>query len=187
MTTFYSPHYGPDVGETNHFTTLSAPVPAVPVGIKHARVRHQSAQIIVPALTDLADGDIIRLFDLRSSDRLIELFFSMDANWGATATFDIGLYLKGANNAGAVVDANLFSTADDWQNAQARVDVLTDGTLDDWDRGKQLWELVNAVTASTYAADPQVLFTVAVTATANITQVVGAVEFLCEATYVDGD
>ena len=53
--------------------------------------------------------------------------------------------------------------------------------------GKVIVTDISAPLNIAYAADPQVLFTVAVTATANITQVVGAVEFLCEATYVDGD
>ena len=188
MTDFYSNHYGPDVGETNHFTTLSSPVPQVSVGLKHSRLRRTAAQLTVPAATNLADDDVIRLLDLKSSDRLIHLYTSMDGNWGATATFNVGLYLKnGESNNGAEVDEDLFVAGADWQNAVARVDQLAVGTLDDWDRGKALWEQVNAVTASTYSVDPQVVFTVAATCSANNDVVAGAVEMLVEAFYVAGD
>ena len=187
MTTFYSEHFGPAVGETGHFTTLSAPVPLVPVGIKHARIRRTACAYIVPDATDMASGDIIRLFDLKSSARLIELFVSSDADWHTIATFDIGLYLKGSDNAGAVQDVDLFASAHDWVNEVARVDVFDEsGTLDDWDRGKRLWELL-AIGAGTDTTDPGVTYTVAATATANITVVNAAVEMLIEAFYVAGD
>ena len=187
MTTFYSEHFSAAVGQTGHFTTLSAPVPLVPVGIKHARNRRTAALMTVPSGQDLASGDIIRLLDLKSSDRLVKLYASMDANWGATTDFDIGLYLKGADNAGAVVDADLFAAAVDWSGEIARVDQFAVGDLDDWDRGKQMWELVNAVTSSTYSVDPGVVFTVALTASSNNDAAADAVEMLIEAYYIAGD
>ncbi len=187
MADFYSNWYGPDVGATNHFTTLNSPQTLVPTGLKSARVRSSFAQLTVPSGQDLADNDVIRLLDLKSSDRLIELIFSMDANWGATADFNVGLYLKGAANTGAVVDEDLFVAAADWSGAIATIDQYAVGTLDDFDRGKQLWEAVNAVTASTYSADPHVMYTVAATCSSDNSATAAAVEFLCEAYYVAGD
>lgn len=187
-TTLYTNHYSPDIGETGHATTRQSPHEGTPVGLKHARDRWSSAQLIVPDATDLTTGDIIRIMDLQSNARLRELFVSSDANWHTTATFNIGLYLKGDADDGAVVDEDLFAAADDWVNEVARVDVFDQATtLADWDRGKMLWELVNAVTASTYAKDPQVMYTIAATASADITVVNAAVEMLFEAHYNSGD
>ncbi len=189
MTTFYSPHYGPAIGETGHFTTLSAPVPAVSVGVKHSRQRRTAALLTVPSAQDLGNGDIIRLFDLSSNDRLIHLYFSMDGNWGATTTFNVGLYEKGAQNDGAVIDVNLFAAADNWAATLAREDLFKQATtLDDWDRGKQLWELANiGLAASTYSAETGALWTVAATTSQDIDATDNAVEFLVEAFYVAGD
>ncbi len=187
MTDFYSNHYSPDVGETNHFTTLNSVQAAVSPGLSHSRVRRSAAQLTVPSGQDLADNDVIRLLDLKSSDRLIQLFTSMNDQWGSTADFNVGLYLKGTLNTGDVVDEDLFVAAANWAAAIARVDQFAVGTLDDHDRGKQMWELVNAVTGSTYASDPQVVFTVAATCSSNNSATDGAVEFLCEAYYLAGD
>ncbi len=188
MATFYSNHYGPAVGATNHFTTRT-PVPfMVPAGLKHARMRHTIAQLIVPSGEDLGNGDVIRLLDLRSNDRLINLFFSMDGNWEATTTFHVGLYLKGDLNAGAVVDVDLFAGTQDWKATIARSDLFTgaNGALDDWDRGKLMWELA-AIGDGSDTSDPGVVYTVAVTTTQDIGATDGAVEFLCEAEYIAGD
>jgi len=187
MTDFYSDHYSADVGSTGHFTTLLTVPKSIGVGKKHSRVRRTAAFATVPSGQDLADDDVVRLLDLKSDARLLELRFSMDANWGATTDFNIGLYLKGSDNAGAVVDEDLFAAAQDWSGAIARSDLLTSGTLDDHDRGKMLWEMVNAVTASTYTVDPQVMYTVALTASSDNSAAAAAVEFLCEAFYVAGD
>ncbi len=187
MADFYSNHYGPEVGATNHFTTLNAVQTLVSPGLKHSRLRRSAAQMTVPSGQDLADDDVIRLLDLKSSDRLIQLLFSMDANWGATTTFNVGLYLKGDLNAGAVVDEDLFGTAENWAGAIARVDSFKEaGTLDDWDRGKQMWELA-AIGAGSDTVDPQVVYTVALTCSQNIDATAAAVEFLCEAYYLGGD
>ncbi len=188
MTDFYSNWYSPGVGETNHFTTLNTLQTLVSPGLAHSRVRRSGAQLTVPNAQDLADNDVIRLLDLKSSDRLIELFFSMDANWGATTTFNVGLYLKGGSpNDGAVVDEDLFGSAENWAGAIARVDSFKEAaTLDDWDRGKTLWELA-AIGAASYTVDPHLDFTVAVTCSQDISAAAAAVEFLCEAFYIAGD
>lgn len=187
MTDFYSNHYSAEVGETGHFTTLSTPVRFLSPGIKHSRVRRTAAYLTVPAAQDLDDDDVIRLLDLKSSDRLIELFFSMDANWGATTTFNVGLYKKGSANNGAVIDEDLFGSAIDWSGEIARVDYFDEaGTLDDWDRGKALWELA-AIGAASYTSDPGEIWTVTAQTTQDISATAAAVEMLVEAYYVAGD
>lgn len=188
MTTFYSEHYSADVGDTGHFTTLLSVPKSVTVGKKHARMRRTAAHLTIPLSTDMGSGDIIRLLDMKSGDRLIELLFSMDANFGATTTFDVGLYLKGPANDGAVVDVDLFGSAIDWAGAIARVDYFKEaGTLDDWDRGKTLWELA-AIGAGSDTVDPGTTYTIAATTTQDITVTAASpIEFLCEAYYIAGD
>jgi len=187
MTDYYSEHYSANVGSTGHFTTLLNTHKAVGVGKKHSRIRRSAAYLTVPSAQDLADDDVIRLLDLRSNDRLYSLLFSMDGNWGATTTFNVGLYLKGDYNNGAVVDEDLFGSAIDWSAAVTRVDYFKEAaTLDDWDRGKQVWELA-VIGAATDTVDPETIYTVAATCSQNIDATDAAVEFLCEAFYTSGD
>ena len=189
MATFYSDHFGPLVGATNHFTTQNSVQPAVNVGFKHSRVRRTSCLFSVPNAQDLGSGDIIRLFDMSSNDRLINLYFSMNASWGATTTFDVGVYEKGSDNDGAVVDINLFATADIWSANILREDLFKEaGTVDDWDRGKALWELVNiGLGATTYGTSTNAQWTIACTTTQDISATDAIVEFMVEAFYVAGD
>jgi hypothetical protein len=184
MTLFYSDHFSADQGETGHYTTKLSPDKIVTVGKKHSRIRRTAAYYTIPASTDMADNDEIHYFDMKSGDRLINLFFSQDANQGATATYDLGVYLK---STGLEVDDNLFAAADDWAGAIAREDLFTQATtLDNWDRGKTLWELA-AIGGGSDTVDPQVMYTIVATATANITVVDDAVETLVEAYYIAGD
>ncbi len=110
----------------------------------------------------------------------------MDANWGATTTFHVGLYKKGDADDGAVIDVDLFGSTIDWSGAIARTDYFTEaGTLDNWDRGKTLWELA-AIGAASYTSDPRETWTIAATTTQDIDATAGAVEMLVEALYVAG-
>ena len=186
MTTYYSDHYSADQGATGHFTTRVTPSKIVGVGKKHARIRRTAAFYTIPASTDLADDDAVRFLDLKSSDRLVELYFSQDANQGATATYNFGLWLKGAADDGALVDEDLFGAGTDLAGAIARTDYFTGGALDNWDRGKTLWELA-AIGDGSDTVDPQTTYTIGMQATANITVVDDPVETLVEAYYIAGD
>lgn len=188
MADFYSDHYSNDQGVTGHFVTLLTAHKNVAVGKSHSRVRRKACYISVPNAQDLADNDVIRLMDFKSSDRLTEIYASMDANWGATTTFNIGLYLKGADNAGAVVDEDLFAGQIDWSGTIARVDYFNgaNGSLDEWDRGKELWELA-AIGAATDTVDPLTTYTLALTCSQDISAAAALVEMLIEVYYVAGD
>lgn len=187
MTTFYSDHYSAKVGETGHFTTLLAPVPLLSPGESAGRMRKRTARILVPSGQDLGSGDIIRVMDFRSSARIFDLRASMDADWGATTTFDIGLYKKGANNDGAVIDADLFASAVDWAAAIARVDYFKEATtLTDMDRGQPLWFLAD-LGAGTYTEDPFETWTLALTTTQDISATAAAVTIMIEVDYLAGD
>jgi len=102
--------------------------------------------------TDTADGDIIRMITMLSSDRIIQIFYSSTA--GGAGTVDIGLYAAGDNHDGAVIDDDVFASAIAVTAAVARTDEFIEAaTLEDQDRGKQLWQLVDEG-AGTYTTDP---------------------------------
>jgi len=188
MTTFYSDHFSPAIGVSGHFTTLAALPARISVGKKHARVRRTMCSMLIPSGQDLGDDDVIRLLDMQSGDRLIELYFSMDADFGATTTFNVGLYKKGNNNNGAVIDEDLFVSAVDWAGAIARTEYFKESaTFTDMDRGKTLWELVTIGAAATYTEDPREDWTLTLQTTQDISATAAAVSLMCEVWYVAGD
>jgi len=184
MTVYYSDHFSADMGATGHWSTKLDPNKIVAVGKKHSRIRRTAAWCLIPSTADLADDDEIHLFDMKSSDRLLELFVSCDAGYHTTATLNYGLYNKAT---GLAVDEDLFAAAHDQVNEVARVDVFDLATtLADWDRGKMLWELA-AIGAGTDTVDPQLTYTIVATASANLTAMAAETEQLVEAYYIAGD
>ncbi len=187
MTDFYSEHFSALTGETGHFTTLTTGSLIVPVHDKHARVRRNAARFTVPNGQDLADNDVIRMFDMKSGDRIIEMYHSCDANWGTNSTFNIGLYEKNPLNAGVVIDEDLFATAYDISGEVNRVEIFDESTtLDDWDRGKQLWDLAQ-IGDDTNTSDPYEIWTLAFTCSQDISAAAAAGENLFEVYYIAGD
>ena len=184
MATFYSNHYGPEMGETGHFTTLKSPVDTVAAGLGHSRLRHKACQFIVPNGQDMALQDTIRLMDVSSTDRLVQLLFSCDGNFGTTAVANFGLALKGTNNDGALVETaganDLFGSAVVISSAIARVDVALDGTAA-WDRCKPMWFFAGA------SADTAVDYTIIMEWDTNPSPTDAATECLCELIYLSGD
>jgi len=184
MTVFYSDHLSADMGDTGHWSTKSSPDKIVNIGGKHSRIRLNSCRVLVPSTADLADDDEIHFCDMKSGDRLVELNMSCDAGWHTTATFNYGLYIK---STGLALDEDLFAAALDQVNEVARTDIFDQATtLADWDRGKTLWEL-GAIGAGTDTVDPQVMYTIVATATANLTAMAAETEMLLEAWYIAGD
>ena len=184
MTVFYSDHYGPAVGATGHFTTRSI-AGQLPLGKGLARVYKKFAYMTPASGLDMGDDDVIRVMDLKSGWRIIEVFFSMDADFGATTTFNIGLYKKGEADNGAVLDEDLFASAVDWSGAITRVDYFKESaTLTDMDRGKTLWELVTIGAAATYTQDPMEVWTLTCQTTQDISATAAAVTMSCEVTFL---
>ena len=188
MTDFYSNHYSGLQGATGHFTTLQTPVvDRVISGLGGSRKRHKFCQFTVPNAVNLADNDVIRLMDVKSGDRPIELFMTSDAGWGSTALFNIGLYKKGDDNDGAVIDEDLFeSTPYDIANAVTRQDVLTLAVLDEWDRCKTFWEMAE-IGDGDYTSDPREIWTIAMTAEGDPSAAAAENEMLVELEYLAGD
>lgn len=156
MTTFYSPHFTDETPSTTVLGVTAKPRVKAPSGTKRARMYYTSARIDLSAAT-IAQDDLVRMFSLKSGDRIVELFVSNDAAWAATALqIDIGLYKSGNDHDGAIILGDCFVDGLAFSGTLARTNAFFQATdiLPD-SAGMELWELVNVVSASTYATDPQ--------------------------------
>ncbi len=154
MTVWFSDHFGSD-GDND--TSIAVPGKITPASINHGRVYYKRAMITGMPLD--STPDVLRFFSMKSGDRLLELMVSSDGG-STAAAMDIGLYLSGLNHDGAVVDADVFETAQVISTAIERDDVLAAGTvLQHEDRGKTLWAMAN-VGAQSYTVDPLVNYDV---------------------------
>lgn len=185
MTRFYSPHYTNEVPST----TLAAIAPADPSikagGLKHMAVRRSWA-VIDLALATLTDEDEFRMFTMKSSDRLGQLFITTPAAWAATTlTLDVGLWTSNDTHDGVELDADLYINGLDGTATLARTDhILQSTTLGDEDRWKPLWEQL-ALGAGTDTVDPVVDYDVVIHVDA-LTTVTVADKILLEAVYLPG-
>ncbi len=156
------------------------------VGFGHTRFRWMRAAVTVG--DDVGIGDQIRMMTLKSSDRIIEFFFTSDG--GTTAgSVDIGVYLTGRAHDGALPSTN---SVDQWSTTAvavtaivARVTRFALGDIAVIQKGLQLWEMINVSDAATYAVDPLVNFDITMTATIAFTVSTAAMIF--EVHYVSGD
>ena len=174
MADFYSDHYTATASSTSQDDPRIKAAP----GIAHAKIHYKRGSVTTTAAT--AAGDVLRFFQLKSSDRLLELRASTVGDAGTSATADFGLHLT---DGGAVVDADLFYAGNlDIKAAVAGVDVMKDGAVDDHDRGKQLWEISDEGASSygSLAAAPSV-FDVTATIVAEVA--IAGAEIILEAYY----
>lgn len=171
MSTFYSDHY--TVGTPNDAVTpnvgLAPDDPRIKVtpGHKHAAIRYSRASILMTSLANPAGTDFIRMMSLKSSDRILDLFALGVGNTSTAG--NVGVYLAGDDNAGAVVDADLFASAFLFTTV-TRTDIFAESAvLADEDRGKQLWELA-LIGAGTDTEDPHVMYDIGIDLTAAGTE-----------------
>lgn len=105
-------------------------------------------------------GSVLRLFAVHSSWRVSALLLSCTAI--TTSAADIGLYDMPTRNAGAVVDADFFASAQSIASALDSTSVLRESTLITVDKLEwPVWRLLGL------AADPGVWYDVAATLTAD--------------------
>ena len=151
-------------------------------GVNHGRIRYKKARIVGLFL----DTEQLRLMTFKSGDRLIELLVSSDGN-GTGSECDLGLYLEGNAHDGAVVDSNLFADALSITGALARVDQIegAGGALNIDDRGKTLWEMLNAGGATSYTEDPHLSYDLVMLMSAS--SVTNGPDMAIEAYYTSGD
>lgn len=128
-------------------------------------------------------GSVYRLMRINSVDRVSRLLLSCDAI--TTAVGDIGLYDVSAVNAGAVVDADFFASAQALTAALVNQDVTHEADAADAGAGfgladieKPLWQALGL------AADPGKQYDVAITLTAAAT---GAGTVSLKLQYIDGN
>jgi len=177
MADFYSDHYT----ATAAGTSIDNPRLKVAPGIAHAKIHYKRGTVTTTTAT--AAGDVLRFFQLKSSDRLLQLFLSHTADASTSATGDCGLY---ATDGGAVIDLDLFCAVgtvpmSDITAAVARVDLLPVSTeLEVEDVGKQLWQMADEG-GGTYSVDPFETWDVAITVAAEVGIV--ATEYVLEAYY----
>jgi hypothetical protein len=137
---------------------------ATPVTINSAqiadgRVRHKRGVAAVDAAASI--GSTYRLARVKSNDIVPLLLLDCTAITSATA--DIGLY-RTARDGGAVVDADLFASAQSLASALRGNDVTREsGVITVPNMEKTLWELLGLT------ADPQVEYDIALTLTAAAT------------------
>ena len=136
------------------------------VGTGHARMRYHRARVLIPA-TGTTAADVIRLFTMKSADRIFELLVTSDGA-GTALVCDLGLHRTGGPlHDGAVLDQDIFASLLAVNAAIARVDEFVEaGTLEQEDRGKQIWEYDGLG----FTSDPNIQVDVTMTVTtANTT------------------
>lgn len=152
-----------------------------PQRIDGGRLRERVGFIEASATDSI--GSVYRLMRINSVDRVSRLLLSCDGI--TTAVGDIGLYDVGAVNAGAVVDADFFASAQSLTTALVNQDVTHEADAADAGTGfgladleKPLWQALGL------AADPGKQYDVAITLTAAAT---GAGTVSLKLQYIDGN
>lgn len=173
MATFYSDHYSAD--GSSKTTRLRGQFP--PRGARNGIVYSAIGYAVALATT----SDFIRMFSLPSSCKLLELWASANDE-AAAGAFHVGLY-ETEENGGAVIDADLFSSA--LAKNAARVDALIEATtITKMMRGRfELWQMADAGDG-TYTQDPTRLWDVCITPSTTFTTTPNS--FLLEAKYTLG-
>jgi hypothetical protein len=172
-------YYSDNIADSSANTTLVAGY-RPSAGIKHARTRVSTARVSGLLLTT----DIARMITLQSGDRLLKL--ELTSNGGSDAgAVNIGLYLSGSAHDGAVVDADLFASAQTISTAIDLTDVFNESAvLDHTDRGKTMWELA-AVGAGSDTIDPLVQYDIVIVPSTSFTTTASILTLI--ATYMAGD
>jgi hypothetical protein len=134
---------------------------ATPVVLNRANIA-RGRMLHLAGVAAFANGDsatsTYRMFRVKSNDRMTSLVLDTDAQGGSAAA-DIGLYRTAADG-GAVVDADLFTSAISTVSALRGTDVLRESAvITVANMEKMLWELAGLT------ADPQVDYDVTVTLT----------------------
>lgn len=155
-------------------------------GISHSAVRYKRATVLPAAA--VTDDEQCRIFPMKSSDRIHQLWFSTISLTGTTMTADLGIY-ESEKDGNALLDLDLFCPAatvplDDLTDAVARTDMTILGILTDQDRGTQLWEMF-VVGAGTITEDPNETWDIVMTMNTE-TAVTAAAELVFEVFYTSG-
>ncbi len=155
MTEFYSDQFAP---RPVHVVGLETTVPTV---LPNRRFKSLPGTSRVPIystrgyldLTSLDNpfpvaGDVYRLLEVRSSDRIYELKLWVSqsgyGDWTGTLTADCGLYVQGQNHDGPLVTpSDLFASSLNIGTEHLGTNVLTENNIfQEGHRGWQMWDLL---------------------------------------------
>lgn len=127
--------------------------------VANGRLRHARAKAAVDSAASI--GSTYRMMRVKSNDLMDTLRVHCTAITSAAA--DVGLYRTAADG-GAVVDADLFASAQSLASALAGTDITREsGVITVANMEKPLWELAG------FTTDPQCDFDVVITLTAAAT------------------
>ena len=179
MTNWYSDHYGTD-GDND--TSLPVTIKVVSAGISRGRVRYKRATITgLPLLTT---PDVLRFYTMKSSDRIINQWISSNGGSDAGA-IDIGVYTHNNTHTGAVIDADLFSSAQAISTAIHKTAALVESAvIQHEDAGQPLWFMLSRGDG-TDTSDPGVLYDICGTVTTAFTTTDSVLTLEC--IYTSGD
>lgn len=177
MAKYFSDQFVPLATAATTSILADGTTPRIPERRQAAPLRYYRTLVRNLGTDDLVRiGDELRLFTVRSGDVPVRLKLNARAAWSASFAGDVGLYKVGSNHDGALLAAAsvnmLADTVDLGTNgALAYTDVLGNAgagmTLNE-DLGKTFWEIANdRVAGLTYTVDPQELWDVVLTITAD--------------------
>jgi hypothetical protein len=178
MTTWYSPQFTNEAITSTTTGTTFNPRHRLTAGHQRARMYHTQSRINLTGLPsgEPQAGDILRMFSLSSSDRIVDMFLSWSgAAAGGALTVNLGLYNGDIDHAGGEIDKNMFVAARSITASTVRVNAFTQASiLNQTDYGRELWELANVADAS-YDKDPQELWDVCIEFNAAVSVTAGGV------------
>lgn len=169
MATYFSDHFSAD----ENGNTAADSERRAPAGINHGRLRIKRAKIIGTITT----ADTVRLMQFKSGDRLYNLKLTVNGDL-TTGAANFGLYKSGDAHDGAVVDADLFATAQSLTSALDETDILDEASLTADNRGDELFVMAGQT------EDPMEDWDLVMTPTANFDT---SEEVTVTAVYTSGD
>jgi len=161
MTTYFSDQY---LGSATASSQLAQDGTTLKISAtrQYAPVRYMKCVVRnLPATDPVQDGDVLRLFPMKSGDVPLRILVSTKAPWTAATDMDIGIALKGIAHDGPLVHANavdmLAGVVDIGSTLEEESVLANPGALMDPfdDLGKSLWEIANdRVTGLSYSTNP---------------------------------
>ena len=175
MAALFSDHFAGDT--LSEFNSQSR----APAGAGRGRLRYQRAEVFAALTGGSATGDTARMMTLKSSDRLVQLFFMM-THGEPTYKVLLGLAKSGAAHDGPMIDNDILAQQSvTIPNALDHDDKFGTGLPDpDLLRGAPLWKIVTG-----YASDPMESWDVVISS--GDSDMSSASTMLIEAYYTSGD
>jgi hypothetical protein len=157
VTRFFSEHYAAQSTAVVAPPTVLPPVTSkAPEGLFAVPLVMSRSKMDFTAGAAMPAGDEIRLFPMRSGDRLWHLYGYWDVTaFESALNFNFGLAHQGDAHDGAVIDAALFASGTSLDTAGNQRELLIEALARTHsDRGLFVWEFAN-LGGESFAVDPQ--------------------------------